>query len=62
MAFLPFDFGKGPIRSTKMISQEALGTVFGLRGIFWPNISILTCLHLLQPLIYQIISHLIMGQ
>ena len=62
MAFFPFDSGNGLIKSTKIISHGALGTVFGFDGVFFPNISVLTLWHLLQPLIYLAMSRLIVGQ
>ena len=62
MAFFPFDSGNGPIKSTKIISHGALGTAFGFSGVFFPDVSVLTLWHLLQPLMYLTISHFIVGQ
>ena len=62
MAFFPFDSGNGLIKSTKIISHGVLETAFGFNGVFFPNVSILTLWHLSQPLIYLVMSLLIVGQ
>ena len=62
MAFFPFDSGNGPIKSTKIISHGALGTAFEFSGVFFSDVSILTLWQLSQPLIYLVMSLLIVGQ
>ena len=52
IAFFPFDSGNGLIKSTEIISHGASGTVFGFNRVFFPDVSILTLWHLLQPLMY----------
>ena len=62
IVFFPFDSGSGPIKSTKIISHGASGTVFGFSGVFFLEVSVLTLWHLSQPLIYLAMSLLIVGQ
>ena len=62
IAFFPFDLGNGLIRPTEITSHGALETVFRFNGVFFPDVSVLTLWHLLQPLMYLAISCLIIGQ
>ena len=62
IAFFPFDSGNGPIRSTEIIFHGVSGTAFGFNRVFFPKVSVLTLWHLLQPLMYLAMSHLIVGQ
>ena len=40
IVFFPFDSGNGPIKSTKIISHGASGTVFRFNGVFFPKVSL----------------------